>query len=202
MKHLLIIISILLLSSPVIGDNHKGETLYRWETSSGYQWMIFGDKDTHPVYKGDVENGKPNGQGTHTTPEGYKYEGEWKDGVKNGQGTETYPDGSEYIGGYKDGKYNGQGIRTLSDGKKYEGEWKDGKRNGQGTFTYPDDGRKYEGEWKGDIPWNGTGYDKNGNITTKVVNGKIYIQYPPLKPTPSSPVSDPHYFFTSLTVSK
>ena len=38
MKHILIIISILLLSSPVIGDNHKGETLYRWETSSGYVW--------------------------------------------------------------------------------------------------------------------------------------------------------------------
>ena len=35
MKNLLIILSILLLSSPVIGDNHKGETLYRWETSSG-----------------------------------------------------------------------------------------------------------------------------------------------------------------------
>jgi len=30
MKHLLILLSILLLSSPVIGDNHKGETLYRW----------------------------------------------------------------------------------------------------------------------------------------------------------------------------
>ena len=134
MKHLLIIlISILLLSSP-----------------------LFGDKDTHPVYKGNVKNGKPHVQGTE----------------------------------------------TLSDGKKYEGEWKDGKRNGQGTFTYPDDGRKYVGEWKGDIPWNGTGYDKNGNITTKVVNGKIYIQYPPLKPTPSSPVSDPHYFFTSQTLSK
>ena len=30
MKHLLKILSILLLSSPVIGDNHKGETLYGW----------------------------------------------------------------------------------------------------------------------------------------------------------------------------
>jgi len=28
MKHLLIIFSILLLSSPLIGDNHKGETFY------------------------------------------------------------------------------------------------------------------------------------------------------------------------------
>ena len=83
MRHILILISILLLSSPVIGDNHKGETLYRWgECCDGYVWKGFGDKDTHPVYKGDVENGKPNGQGTLTTPEGYKYEGEWKDGVK------------------------------------------------------------------------------------------------------------------------
>ena len=157
MKHLLIIlISILLLSSPVIGDNHKGETLYRWGNTLHYVWKGFGDKDTHPVYKGNVKNGKPHVQGTE----------------------------------------------TLSDGKKYEGEWKDGERNGHGIFTYPDDGRKYEGEWKGDIPWNGTGYDKNGNITTKVVNGKIYIQYPPLKPTPSSPVSDTHYFFISQTPSK
>jgi len=30
MKHLLILISFLLLSSPVIGDNHKSETLYGW----------------------------------------------------------------------------------------------------------------------------------------------------------------------------
>ena len=64
MKHLLIIlISILLLSSPVIGDYHKGETLYRWDTSSGIVWRGFGDKETHSVYKGDVENGKPNGLG-------------------------------------------------------------------------------------------------------------------------------------------
>ena len=60
MKHLLILlISILLLSSPVIGNNHKGETLYLWETSSGEVWKGFGDKETHSVYKGDVENGVP-----------------------------------------------------------------------------------------------------------------------------------------------
>ena len=57
MKHLLILlISILLLSPPVIGNNHKGETLYLWETSSGEVWKGFGDKETHSVYKGDVEN--------------------------------------------------------------------------------------------------------------------------------------------------
>ena len=65
MKHLLIIIlSILLLSSPVIGDNHKGETLYLWETPSGDVWKEFGDKETQPKYQGDVKNsGNTHGNG-------------------------------------------------------------------------------------------------------------------------------------------
>ena len=117
MKHLLIIlISILLLSSPVIGDNHKGETLYRWETTSGVAWKGFGDKDTNPKYKGDVENGKPNGQGTHTTPEGYKYEGEWKNGLRHGKGKYTWSDGGKYVGESKDNE--------MWNGTKYD---KDGK---------------------------------------------------------------------------
>ena len=76
MKHLLIILSILLLSSPVIGDNHKGATLYFWETSSGFVWKGFGDKDIHPKYKGDVVSSKPNGLGILTYPWGTKYVGE------------------------------------------------------------------------------------------------------------------------------
>ena len=116
MKHLLIIlISIILLSSPVIGDNHKGETLYLWETSSGLVWKTFGEKETHPKYEGDVENGKPNGVGFLTSPNGGKYIGEWKDGFVNGQGTLTTPDGSKYVGEFKNGKRNGKGTMTLSD---------------------------------------------------------------------------------------
>ena len=103
MKHLLIILSILLLSSPVIGDNHKGETLYGWGEYPEIVWKGFGEKETHFVYKGEVENGVPNGQGTLTTPNGWKYVGEFKSGERNGQGTETYPDGSKYIGEWRNG---------------------------------------------------------------------------------------------------
>ena len=79
MKHLLIIlISILLLSSPLFGQ--ETGVLYLWETSSGQVWKTFRDKDTQPKYKGQVENGKPNGQGTHTYSNGKKYVGEWKGG--------------------------------------------------------------------------------------------------------------------------
>ena len=126
MKHLLIIISFLLLSSPVIGDNHKGETLYLWETSSGWVWKGFGDKDTHRVYKGEVENGVPNGLGIDISPYGSKYVGEWKDGKIHGQGTLTLPDGQKYVGDWKD--------RNLWNGIKYD-------KNGNITKKY------VNGEW-------------------------------------------------------
>ena len=126
MKHLLIIlISILLLSTPVIGDNHKGETLYWWGKYPDYKWMGFGDKEIQPKYQGDVENGKPNGLGILIDPDGIKYVGEWIHRWKNGQGTFTWSDGGEYVG-----------------------SWKNGTR------------------------WNGTFYDKNGNIIYKYVNGR------------------------------
>jgi len=132
MKHLLILLSILLLSSPLFG-NPKGEhTLYRWETSSGIQWREFGDKDIHPQYKGDVENGKPNGLGVIINTNKGKYVGEWKDGKKQGQGTFTYGkgkwEGEKYEGEFKDGYRHGQGTYTWSDGDKYVGEFKDERK--------------------------------------------------------------------------
>ena len=146
MKHLLIIlISMLLLSFPVFGDDHKlyrfdssldsrsslsiinyGETLYGWGEYPDYVWKGFGDKATHPKYKGNVENGVPNGLGYL-----------------------IYPYGSRYLG-----------------------SWKNGKMNGQGTFTYPN-GEKYVGEWKNSKFWNVTGKDIDGNIIGKVVNGEL-----------------------------
>ena len=122
-------------------------------------------------YEGEIKNGSPNGQGTLTWSNGTKYEGEVKEGFRNGQGTSTWKDGRKYEGEYKDGLPNGQGTLTLTDGTKYDGEWKDGKETGQGTLTFPD-GEKYVGEWKDENPWNGTQYDKDGNILGKKVNGK------------------------------
>ena len=148
MKHsLIILIYFLLLSSPVIGNNHKGETLFRWETSCCYEWKGFGDKETNPKYQGEVKNGKPHGFGILIFPNGLKYVGEFKDGLSNGQGTSTY-DGSKYVGEFKDGKQHGKGIDFDSDlGMKYEGEFKNGKI------------------------WNGTMSDTEGNIFNKWVNG-------------------------------
>ena len=104
MRHVLIIISLLLFTSPLFGDSHNGKILYGWETSSGIQLREFGDKDIHPQYKGDVESRKPNGLGIMTFPDGRKYVGEWKNGKKNGHGTFTFPSGYKYEGEYNVGK--------------------------------------------------------------------------------------------------
>ena len=106
-------------------------------------------------YVGELKDGKPHGKGTYIWKNGTKYEGEWKDGERYGQGRFTFTDGSKYVG-----------------------EFKDGKKHGQGTYTYPD-GRKYEGEWKDGKTWTGIFYDKNGNISFKIVNGKEKTITPP-----------------------
>ena len=119
MKHLLIILSILLLSSPVIGETKTSETLYEWKTSSGIQWREIGDKDFHAKYKGDVVIEKPHGVGTVVYPDGNKYVGEWMNGLFHGQGTQTYPEGGKYEGGWKNGvRWNGTSYDK--DGKIYD----------------------------------------------------------------------------------
>ena len=147
MKHLLIILTILLLSSPVIGQ--ETGVLYQYEKSSGFVWKTFGDDKVQPKYKGEIKNGKPEGFGNLTSSDGEKYVGEWKDGKKYGQGTYIYHHGFKYVGEWKDNKKHGQGTYTLTDGNRFEGEWKDGKQ------------------------WNLTILDKNGNIIGKWVNGVL-----------------------------
>ena len=102
MKYLLILLSSLLLSSPLFGQ--ETGVLIHYETSSGFIWKSFVDKDTQPKYKGKVENGKPNGKGAYTNPDGENYEGEWKDWKRHGHGTYTFHQRFKYVGEWKDGK--------------------------------------------------------------------------------------------------
>ena len=121
MNHFLIILPLLLLTSPLFGQ--ETGVLYLYETSSGIQWKTFGDEKLQPQYEGQITFGNLNGQGTETFPTGSKYVGEWKDGVRNGQGTYTqygsllYPDGRKYVGEYKNGK-EWNGTYYNNNGKK------------------------------------------------------------------------------------
>ena len=129
-------------------NGNKNEILYSRLVDGNWGWYKSGDDKIDDKYFGEVESEVPNGLGTETFPDGRKYVGDWKSGVKNGHGTEI-----------------------SHDGRKYVGKYKDGKRDGQGSYYYPS-GEKYAGEWKNGKPWNITGYDKNGNIIGKIVNGQ------------------------------
>ena len=88
-KHLLILLSFLLLSFLLFGQ--ETGVLYLYETSSGKKWETFGNSKVQPKYKGEIKNGKPNGFGFQTYKNGNKYFGEHKNGLPNGQGRSIYP---------------------------------------------------------------------------------------------------------------
>ena len=72
-------------------------------------------------------------------------------------------------------KWDGVENKENKDFGKYVGGIKDGERDGIGTYTWSD-GSKYAGSWLEGKMWNGTQYDRDGNITGKVVNNKFLKQ--------------------------
>ena len=160
--------SLLLVTSLLFGQ--ETGILYMNKTSSGYVWETFEDGEVQSKYNGEIKNGKPNGFGFQTYKNGNKYFGEHKNGLPNGQGRSIYPDGGIYLGEYKNGKFHGQGTFIWNDGYYYEGEFRDGTPNGQGTESLPNG--QLVGEYKDGKPWNVKGYNKEGDITGKWVNGK------------------------------
>jgi hypothetical protein len=136
-----------------------------WENCFGTYTFDEGEYKGHK-YVGEYRDGKRNGQGTYTFPDGRKYVGEYRDGKRNGQGTYTFPDGRKYVGEYRDGKHNGQGVYTAADGRKYVGEFLDDKAHGQGTLTWAD-GSKSVGEWRDS--------KRNGQGTYTHADGSNYV---------------------------
>ena len=65
-KHLLIILSILLLSSPLICQ--ETGVLYQYKISSGLVWKTFGNEKLQPKYEGEISYVKHDGFGFMTYP--------------------------------------------------------------------------------------------------------------------------------------
>ena len=167
MKHLLILLSILLLSSPLFGQ--ETGVLYQYETSSGLVWKTFGNEKLQPKYEGEITNGKPDGFGFMTYPyDGKSVMGEWKNG-KEWNTKHTKKDGT-FIGKFENGewivswgvfyigirsgkvdlyeeKWDGVESEDNKDYGTYEGGIKNRLPNGQGTITIFG-ASKYVGEFK------------------------------------------------------
>jgi len=179
-KHLLIFLSIFLLSSPLLSQTSSKVILYKWETSDGFKWKKFGNKGIHEKYAGEVRLGNiPNGLGTIYYLNREKYFGEVRDGLRDGLGTYTWyfhETRIKYVGEFTNDEFGKIGKIFYLTGQKYEGEVFNDLFHGKGVKTLSDGG-KYIGVWKRNPDdeiniWKMTGFDKNGIKILEISEGK------------------------------
>jgi hypothetical protein len=107
-----------------------------------------------------VTNNQSNNQGTIAVVVVPSYNGVLVNGKKDGKGTQTYPDGSIYEGDWRNDIRYGFGVMYSVDGNHYAGYWKDDKRDSTGVNIFPITSTavietKFEGIYKDDIEFNG-----------------------------------------------
>jgi len=123
MKHLLILLSLLILSLPLLAQ--ETGALYFKKVNGKYGWFENGNDKKDWKYVGEIKNGKPNGTGVLSSTSG-KYSGELKNGIKHGQGTYTYKSGRKRVGEFRKGKpWN---VKSYDKKGKIETEWVKGKK--------------------------------------------------------------------------
>ena len=147
MKHILIILSLLLLSSPLFGQSTpKYESVGQCVLQTMTEKKLTGN-EMFEVVKEECERilGKVKAKGK-----------------KRQNGVLFFINRNGIVGWYEDGDEEKDG--------KYVGEIEYRKPNGQGTLTVHD-GSKYVGEFKDGEKWNGTVYDNDGIKKSKYVNG-------------------------------
>jgi len=191
MKHLLILLSLLILTLPLVAQ--ETGVLYFKKVNGKFGWFENGNDKKDWKYIGEIKNGKPNGTGVLSSTFG-KYSGELKNGMKHGQGTYTYKSGRKRVGEFRKGKpWN---VKNYDKNGKIEAEWVKGiklkkvaqetgvlyfkKVNGKyGWFKNGNDKKdwKYVGEIKNGKP-NGTGVlgSTSGKYSGEVKNGMKHGQ--------------------------
>ena len=117
-KHILIILSLLFLTFPLVAQ--ETGVLYLKKVNSKFGWFENGNDKKDWKYIGEIKNGKPNGTGVLSSTFG-KYSGEVKNGIQHGQGTYTYKSGRKRVGEFRKGKpWN---VKSYDKNGKIETEW-------------------------------------------------------------------------------
>jgi len=117
-KHILILLSLLILALPLVAQ--ETGVLYFKKVNGKYGWFENGNDKKDWKYIGEIKNGKPNGTGVLGSTFG-KYSGEVKNGMKHGQGTYTYKSGRKRVGEFRKGKpWN---VNNYDKNGKIEAAW-------------------------------------------------------------------------------
>ena len=118
MKHLLILLSLLILTFPLVAQ--ETGVLYFKKVNGKFGWFESGNDKKHWKYIGEIKKGKPNGTGVLSHTFG-KYSGEVNNGIVHGQGTYTYKNGRKRVGEFRKGKpWN---VKSYDKNGKIETEW-------------------------------------------------------------------------------
>ena len=118
MKHLLILLSLLILTFPLVAQ--ETGVLYFKKVNGKFGWFESGNDKKHWKYIGEIKKGKPNGTGVLSHTFG-KYSGEVNNGIVHGQGTYTYKSGRKRVGEFRKGKpWN---VKSYDKNGKIETEW-------------------------------------------------------------------------------
>jgi len=117
-KHILILLSLLILTFPLVAQ--ETGVLYLKKVNGKFGWFESGNDKKDWKYIGEIKNGKPNGIGVLSSTFG-KYSGEVNNGILHGQGTYTYKSGRKRVGEFRKGKeWN---IKSYDKKGKIETEW-------------------------------------------------------------------------------
>jgi len=117
-KHILILLSLLILTLPLVAQ--ETGVLYFKKVNGKYGWFENGNDKKDWKYIGEIKNGKPNGIGVLSSTFG-KYSGEVKNGMKHGQGTYTYKSGRKRVGEFRKSKpWN---VNNYDKNGKIEAAW-------------------------------------------------------------------------------
>ena len=78
------------------------------------------------------------------------YIGNWKNGKREGYGRYSWPDGAEYQGYFVEGNMQGIGTFMYTNKDIFKGEFRDNTRNGKGRYFYKSSNYLDfdEGEWQ------------------------------------------------------
>ena len=121
--------------------NGVGRLIWRMKGKPAYdRASIFAE------YRGAMQDGRADGEGTYFDADGMSYKGNWKNGLMDGLGTLMLRGGDEYVGQMRAGKAHGTGRYIDVTGEIFEGSFVDGKREGVGTTTLPNR-TSYRSRW-------------------------------------------------------
>ena len=129
----------------VFSNELKNLALYQ-ETGTN-EWELQGDEDTHWVYRGEQQKGKPHGEGVAIHPLGASYSGGWKDGLYHGKGIFKSLNHASFQGQFRDGKKHGHIEFQDPSGNRFSGRFQNNRRNGPGIQFFPD-GSSIKGIWE------------------------------------------------------